>query len=741
MIDDGCQYFYLDTNQTTTGSNYIQNIHICQGITGTYNAYKTITVGIGNNNCTIRVENDLNDNIYIYNLPAELNKKGDVSASSSLTSNQVVIGNTAKTIKTLPAGTDGTVLSMQNGTPAWVDVDSSIDNKIATAIGALDSSVTASANSLLIGITQTDGKLTDKTEAELSLVQSTNPSITSYQEWQLKLGTSQIGSNIVIPLNSTITTAQIGHALDTLNSDGTITFVTSGTNNYDVLHIVYYNPETNTYAKVSADISSLTSGNAVTLNELATPTDGYLKTYQISQGSNVIGTIDIPKDFLIKSGSVKSVTVADTPYTGAKVDDKYIDFIINVKEGSATDQHIYIPVNDLVDVYTAEQNATQIQLAISATNEISATIVAGSVGTTELANGAVTTAKIADANVTEAKLETNLQNKIDGAIQTVKVNGTALSEDSNNAVNITVASGTQNGTIAVNSTDVAVTGLQSAAFTEVEDNVNGIQFNTSSGKLTTSKQVADFVEASLLRWGIIPGPRQLTFTANEDNSGVGFCCWSEDVIEVVDMGKNIQYSTDGGVNWYDYEIGLDEDNVVMIDLNEGDSVMFKGINENLAYYWEDYGDYLYTKCIIEGSVAASGDVTSLLNGVGGDVALAVRCFYCMFLDCAGLTTAPSLPSMTLAEHCYGYMFQSCTGLTTAPVLPATTLADHCYTNMFYGCTELTSIEVHHTSWLPDRATNRWLKDVSTNGTFRCPSALPQTRGMSNIPNNWAIETF
>jgi len=33
--------------------------------------------------------------------------------------------------------------------------------------------------------------------------------------------------------------------------------------------------------------------------------------------------------------------------------DKYIDIVVNVKEGTATDEHIYLNVKDLVDVYTA----------------------------------------------------------------------------------------------------------------------------------------------------------------------------------------------------------------------------------------------------------------------------------------------------------------------------------------------------------------------------------------------------
>lgn len=45
------------------------------------------------------------------------------------------------------------------------------------------------------------------------------------------------------------------------------------------------------------------------------------------------------------------------------------------------------------------------------------------------------------------------------SVQTVKVNNTALQEDANGAVNVTVATGTTAGTIAVNGTDVAVNGV------------------------------------------------------------------------------------------------------------------------------------------------------------------------------------------------------------------------------------------------------------------------------------------
>lgn len=57
--------------------------------------------------------------------------------------------------------------------------------------------------------------------------------------------------------------------------------------------------------------------------------------------------------------------------------------------------------------------------------------------------------------------------KADSAIQSVKVNGTALTPDSNKAVDVLIVEGTNNGTVKVNGTDVAVHGLANTAFRKV----------------------------------------------------------------------------------------------------------------------------------------------------------------------------------------------------------------------------------------------------------------------------------
>lgn len=144
--------------------------------------------------------------------------------------------------------------------------------------------------------------------------------------------------------------------------------------------------------------------------------------YQGSQGSPVspvpaekLTSISIPKDMFIESGSVKVVTVPDEPYEGAEPGDYYIDLVL----ANAESDHIYIPANSLVDVYTAAQGATEVQLAIDNNNVISASIVA--------VNGS----KIVNGSILKAKLETNVQNSLnlaDSALQNEDI-GSVDNED------------------------------------------------------------------------------------------------------------------------------------------------------------------------------------------------------------------------------------------------------------------------------------------------------------------------
>lgn len=176
--------------------------------------------------------------------------------------------------------------------------------------------------------------------------------------------------------------------------------------------------------EVKAAVAAGGEAGVITL-DTSTTTEGALKSYTVKQGGVTIGTIDIPKDLVVTEGSVVKDPEGQTAGT-------YIKLVIANQE-----EPLYINVGTLVDIYNAKKNATQIQIAIdSATREISATIVAGAVGTVELADNAVTTVKIADANVTLAKLAADVTAAFDaaGAATTAETNAKNYADGLNTAM-------------------------------------------------------------------------------------------------------------------------------------------------------------------------------------------------------------------------------------------------------------------------------------------------------------------
>ena len=133
---------------------------------------------------------------------------------------------------------------------------------------------------------------------------------------------------------------------------------------------------------LSSDIASKT----ISITD-ETTSEGYLKSYTISQGGTEIGVIDIPKDFLVKSGKVETCDEDDKPVEGYKIGDKYLDFVVNaaVSAISADDQHIYINVKDLIDIYQGT-NGSEISVGVDAGNHIGATIKSGAVTKEKIAN-------------------------------------------------------------------------------------------------------------------------------------------------------------------------------------------------------------------------------------------------------------------------------------------------------------------------------------------------------------------
>ena len=175
-------------------------------------------------------------------------------------------------------------------------------------------------------------------------------------------------------------------------------------------------------ATIVAAINSLKTESTVTVEKKQTAEEGFAATYIIKQNEKQVGSsINIPKDFLVKSGTVKTVSTINQPVNGYKVGQKYLDFVVNTASNDGQESHIYILVEDLVDVYSGS-TGDQIAVVVGNDNTISASLTKTVNDSLEKANSALQ--------------KTNIKE------------------------------GTANGTISVSGVNINVHGLGSAAYTE-----------------------------------------------------------------------------------------------------------------------------------------------------------------------------------------------------------------------------------------------------------------------------------
>lgn len=137
-------------------------------------------------------------------------------------------------------------------------------------------------------------------------------------------------------------------------------------------------------------LSALTEKvNNIGVTAKETANAGYLKSYTFTGPDGTPIDIDIPKDLVVTKGEV--VKEGKDTFIQLTIANQVAPVKINVK--------------DLVDVYTAQANAAQIQLAISGTNEISATIKPGSIAKTDLATAVQGSLDKADAAAPQSALD------------------------------------------------------------------------------------------------------------------------------------------------------------------------------------------------------------------------------------------------------------------------------------------------------------------------------------------------
>lgn len=137
------------------------------------------------------------------------------------------------------------------------------------------------------------------------------------------------------------------------------------------------------------------------------------------------------RTFLISdsaSGTFESATIASEDVGKFVKDNATYPFLklvlyVNTNGSSADDvttTTVYLPVNELFRDYTAQANASQIQIAISNENVISAAVVAGSITTTELSTGVNASLALADTSIQPADVARILYTAVDGTQTNVK---------------------------------------------------------------------------------------------------------------------------------------------------------------------------------------------------------------------------------------------------------------------------------------------------------------------------------
>ena len=168
---------------------------------------------------------------------------------------------------------------------------------------------------------------------------------------------------------------------------------------------------------------------AYSMKKLDSATTGMSASYQLTKDGTGIGAvIDIPKDMMVKSGSVQTYDAGSLP-AGVPEAGTYIVLVLN----NEAEDKLYIKVDDLIEYVTsgsAEGDMVYVNIDPQ-THKVTATIT--------------------DGTVTEAKLHADVKAKLAKAVSAVQE----------------VKAGTANGTIAVDGADVAVTGLADAAYATV----------------------------------------------------------------------------------------------------------------------------------------------------------------------------------------------------------------------------------------------------------------------------------
>ena len=265
---------------------------------------------------------------------------------------------------------EDTLLEIKNSLDAAIGVGGTVAEQITNAINALNSekSGTSTSNHITVGVEQVAGKITSVTVSDsdiasaelLGTISDTKDKATAFGRIAQEAAdrTAAIEAMSLSPVSGTgkvitaitQTNGVVNATADTLSASS-VAFTASNTafkssNVKDALDALY---------------AQSGEGSKVTL-ESVDGTDGILKVYTIKQGGTAVGTINIPKDLVVQSGSVVKGTWQGGTFT-ENTSGKGTALKLVIANQTAP---VYINTLDLVKDHTAGNG-----IAISETNEIS----------------------------------------------------------------------------------------------------------------------------------------------------------------------------------------------------------------------------------------------------------------------------------------------------------------------------------------------------------------------------------
>ena len=263
-----------------------------------------------------------NTNEVIQNNYATLDKKIDDTKSDlteSITQLTTVVNDN---YTTLDSKIDGVQNNLDTTNQTVADNYTALDTKINTTKAELAKDVSDKYTALDTRISANTKDITDLTQIVQDDYKEINGHITDLYNKKVdkvegkELSTNDFTDELKSKLENIEATAQV-NIIESISVDGVPQTIDSN-KNVDLHQPVY------------------------TLVEKDTPADTNIKEYNLTIDGTTTGvTIEIPKDVYIEKCTLKYVTVVDKPYTGAKVNDAYLQF------DRANSTPLYAPIPEL----------------------------------------------------------------------------------------------------------------------------------------------------------------------------------------------------------------------------------------------------------------------------------------------------------------------------------------------------------------------------------------------------------